>query len=91
MIEGCVVQWKKSDTSCASTTSSSVDFAEHNVWNPMMELLFHVQIGGIFELFVEESRFLVILLLMYYVTKNVLTIKFTTFLGTIAWSEELFS
>ena len=24
------------------------------MWNPMMELLFHVQIGGIFEPFVDE-------------------------------------
>ena len=43
-----------SDASSVSTASSSVDFTAHNVWNPMMELLFHVQIGGIFELIVEE-------------------------------------
>ena len=45
---------ERSDASSVSTASSSVDFVAHNVWNPMMELLFHVQIGGIFELFVEE-------------------------------------
>ena len=44
-----------SDDSSVSTASSSVDFTAHNVWNPMMvELQFHVQIGGIFELLVEE-------------------------------------
>ena len=26
----------------------------HNMWNPMMELLFHEQIGGAFEPFVDE-------------------------------------
>ena len=57
-----------------------VDFDTHNSWNPMMELLFHLQIGGIFVIFMErkltrrESRFLVILLLIYYVTRRGLTI-----------------
>ena len=37
-----------------STASSLVNLVEHNIWNPVMELLFHVQIGGIFEIFVEE-------------------------------------
>ena len=37
-----------------STTSSSADISGHNTWDPMMELLFHVQIGGIFELLVDE-------------------------------------
>ena len=38
-----------------STVSSSVGFVALNVCNPMMELLFHVQIGGIFEPFVDET------------------------------------
>ena len=42
------------DTSSVSTASSSVDIVEHNVWNPLMVLLFHVHIGGIFEIFVDE-------------------------------------
>ena len=37
-----------------STTSSSADIIGHNTWNPTMELLFQVLIGGIFELFVDE-------------------------------------
>ena len=45
---------ERSDTSSDSTASSSLDSVEHNVWNPMMELLFHVQAGGIFEIFVDE-------------------------------------
>ena len=48
MIEGCVV------TLSVSTASSSVDIVEHDVWNLLMELLFHVQIGGIFKIFVDE-------------------------------------
>ena len=43
-----------SDASSVSTASGSDDFDAHNIWNPTMELLFHVQIGGIFEIFVEE-------------------------------------
>ena len=43
-----------SDASSVSTSSDSVDFDEHNIWNPMLELLFHVQVGGIFEICVEE-------------------------------------
>ena len=45
---------ERSDASSVSAASDSVDFVAHNIWNPMMELLFHVQIGGIFEIFVEE-------------------------------------
>ena len=41
--------------SSVSTTLSSVDVIVHNTLNPVMELLFHVQIGGIFEPFVDET------------------------------------
>ena len=34
--------------------SSSDEIFAHNIWNPMIELPFHVQIGFIFELFVDE-------------------------------------
>ena len=37
---------KQLDASPVSTASGSVDFDAHNIWNPMMELLFHMQIGG---------------------------------------------
>ena len=43
-----------SDASSVSTASDSVDFDAHNIWNPIMELLFHVQIGGIFMICMEE-------------------------------------
>ena len=44
----------ESPTSCVSTASSSDEGFEHNIWNSFMELPFHVQIGGIFELFADE-------------------------------------
>ena len=44
----------ESPTSCVPTASSSDERFAHNIWNPMMELLFHAQIGGIFEMFVDE-------------------------------------
>ena len=44
----------ESPTSCVSTEASSDERFAHNMWNPMMELLFHAQIGGIFEMFVDE-------------------------------------
>ena len=36
-----------------STTSSSGESFAHN-WNPLLELLFHEQISGAFEPFVDE-------------------------------------
>ena len=44
----------ESPTSCVSTTSSSGESFAHNMWNPLMELLFHEQISGAFEPFVDE-------------------------------------
>ena len=32
-----------------STSWDLVDFNEHNIWNPVLELLFHVQIGTFME------------------------------------------
>ena len=43
-----------SDSSSVSTASDSIDIIAHNIRNPMMKLPFHVQIGGIFEMFVDE-------------------------------------
>ena len=62
-----------------STASSSVDIVEHNVWNPMTELLLHVQVGGVFEMLVEEIGWARItischLALVYMVTKKELTL-----------------
>ena len=54
MIEGCVVGMDRS-VSSVSTTLSSVDVIMHNTLNPVMELSFHVQIGGIFEPCVDET------------------------------------
>ena len=42
-------------SSSVSTTSRSADIIGHNIWNPMMELPLHVQIGGIFRSFVDET------------------------------------
>ena len=44
----------ESPTSCVSTISSSVKSFARNMWNPLMELLFHEQISGAFEPFVDE-------------------------------------
>ena len=45
---------EQSDASSVSTASSPVDLVEHNVWNPFF-FLFPVQIGGIFEIYMDES------------------------------------
>ena len=37
-----------------STASSSDERFAHNMWNPVMELLFHAQFGGTFEPFMDE-------------------------------------
>ena len=57
----CGVQWKGQTPRLflplrALPTSLRItcEIFAHNMWNPMLELLFHVQIGGIFEIFVEE-------------------------------------
>ena len=57
---------EQSDASSVSAASSSVDLVEHNVWNPML-FLFPVQIGGIFELFVEERYLARIALFFHFV------------------------
>ena len=41
-------------TSCVSTASSSGESFAHNLWNPPLELLFHEQVSGAFEPFVDE-------------------------------------
>ena len=41
-------------SSSVSTVPSFADYFSHNMWNPLLELLFHEQVGGIFESFVVE-------------------------------------
>ena len=43
-----------SSDSCVSTASSSDDIFALSMWNPIVELLFHFQIGGIFVLFMDK-------------------------------------
>ena len=58
------------------------------MWNPLLELLFHEQVSGIFESFVVDidprSHSLVILLLIYSATKKVHMILHEAPSGTIA-------
>ena len=44
----------ESPTSSVSTGSSVGENFAHNMWNPLLELLFHEQICGVFVLYVEE-------------------------------------
>ena len=44
----------ESPSSRVSTTSSTGESFAHNMWNPQMKLLFHEQISGAFEPFVDE-------------------------------------
>ena len=62
---------QSSDASPVSTASDPVDFDAHNIWNRMMDLLFHVLISGTFERFVEEID-LARIALSYHFTLDVL-------------------
>ena len=46
----------ESPTSSVSTSSSSGESFAHNMWNHLLELLFHVQISGVFVPFVVETN-----------------------------------
>ena len=41
-------------SSSASSVPSFDDNFAHNMWNPLLELLFHEQVSGTFEPFVDE-------------------------------------
>ena len=41
-------------SSSASTVPSFDDYFAHNMWNPLLQLLFLEQVGGIFASFVVE-------------------------------------
>ena len=43
-----------SDTSSTFTSSDSVHFNEHNISNPLLDLLFHVQVGAFMEAYFDE-------------------------------------
>ena len=62
-------------SSSASAVLRLDEYCEHNMWNPLLELLFLEQVSGIFESFVVEiiwprPHFLVILFLIYSVTRK---------------------
>ena len=44
----------ESPTTSVSTASGSGENFAHNMWNPLLELLFHGQISSVFILFVDE-------------------------------------
>ena len=78
----------ESFSSSVSTVSSSVENYAHNMWNPLLELLFHEQVSGIFEPFVDDIDLakidsLVILLLICSATKKAHLIHYDAPLGTI--------
>ena len=41
-------------SSSVSTVPSFEDVVTHNMWNPLLELLFHEQVSGVREPFVDE-------------------------------------
>ena len=45
----------ESFSSSVSTVPSFDDVFSHNMWNPLLELLFHEQVSCVFEPFVDES------------------------------------
>ena len=58
----------ESSCSCVSTTSRSGESVAHNVWNTLIKLLFHGQICGVFEPFVDEIDLAKIALSCHFVT-----------------------
>ena len=44
----------ESPTTSVSTASGSGENFAHNMWNPLLELLFHGQISSVFILFVDD-------------------------------------
>ena len=78
----------ESFSSSVSTVPSFEDGFSHNMWNPLLELLFYVQVSGIFEPFVDDidlarSHSLVILLLIYSAIKKLHMFLYEALLGTI--------
>ena len=44
----------ESFSSSVSTVPSFEDVFSRNMWNPLLELLFHEQVSGVFEPFVDD-------------------------------------
>ena len=76
-------------SSSASTVPSFVDDFAHNMWNPLLELLFLEQVSGIFASFVVEIDFAKVALSCHFALdflcyKEVLLILHDFSYGTIA-------
>ena len=89
LVEGFWCAMEGSDASSVSTSSDSVDFDEHNMWNPCWSSYFTCRLAAsskyrLTKLTWRESRFLDILLLTCHVTRRGLTIPLDTLFGTIA-------
>ena len=89
IVEGCVVQWIRSDAPSVSTASDSVVFVAHNIWNPMMGYSFTCRLAASSKslwrkLTWREWRFHVILLLIYHVTRREPVIPLNALLSTVA-------
>ena len=56
----------ESPTSSVSTASSSGGHFAQNMWNPLLELLFHEQTSGVFVLYVEEINLAKIVLSCHF-------------------------
>ena len=81
-----------SDTSFTLTSSDSVLFYEHNIWNLCWSCSFMCSLADPWRHFLmkqiwEESRFLVMLLWMYHVTKRRFIVLMNAPFGTIALGE----
>ena len=56
----------ESFSSSVSAVQSFADVFSHNMWNPLLELLFHEQVSGISEPFVDEIDLAKIALSCYF-------------------------
>ena len=56
----------ESFSSSVSTVPSFEDVLLHNMWNPLLELLFHEQVSGVFEPFVDEIDLVMIALSCHF-------------------------
>ena len=78
----------ESPTSSVSTASSFGENFAHNMWNPLLELLFHEQRSGVFVPYVEEVDLAQIALSCFFALDvlcyNVLTIQYDCSSGTMA-------
>ena len=59
-VEGAGWQWTGPTLRLHSTPSDSVACDEHNIWNPVLELLFHVHVGAFMEAYFDEADLVII-------------------------------